>query len=163
MKKPFPFVITAIITVMMLLSACSTEVKAPVLPSAFQQRAKVSTGDFSYQCEICKNEEKLTLTVLSTNAQGLVMTYDGSNMNFNFSDMTGDVPADSLPKTNAAAVLYEALECLAQQENAVPSAVNEGYRYQGKIQLGDFVLITDGSTRMKSFSLNSIDMKIEFE
>lgn len=148
---------------MMLLSACSIEAETPVLPTAFNQRAKVSTGDFSYQCEICKNEGKLSLTVLSTNAQGLVMTYDGSNMNFNFSDIIGDVPSDSLPKTNAVTVLYEALECLAEQENLMPSAVNEGYRYQGKIRLGDFVLITDGGTRLKSFTLNSINMKIEFE
>ncbi|MCH5314876.1 MAG: hypothetical protein J1E81_03100 [Eubacterium sp.] len=159
MKKLFPL----FIMIIFLLSACSIDAKTPVLPTAFNQRARVSIGDFSYQCEICKNEKGIIFTVLSTNAQGMVMTYDGSNMNFNFSDIIGDVPASSLPKTNVPIVLFEALSDLYEQDNLKPSAVNEGYRYQGKTSLGNFVLITDGSSRLKQFTLNGIDMKIEFE
>lgn len=104
----------------------------------------------------------MTLSVLSTNAQGLVMTYDGSNMNFSFSEIVGDVPAVSLPKQNAVIVLYDALRSLEEQEGLVPSAVNEGYRYQGKTALGNFVLITDQNGLLKAFTMKSIDMEIQF-
>lgn len=162
MKKLFSLLLIFMMTV--LLSSCSTqeEKNTPVLPSSFNQRAKVSAGDFSYQCEICKKEEKLILTVLSTNAQGLVMTYDGSNMNFSFSEIVGDAPAVSLPKQNAVIVLYDALRSLEEQEGLVPSVVNEGYRYQGKTALGNFVLLTDKNGSLKAFTMKSIDMEIQF-
>lgn len=163
MKKLFPFVFLLICIT--LLSACTAKEKTqqqPALPLAFQQRADVHAGDFSYACEICRDAEKLFLTVLSTNAQGMTMTYDGSNMHFSFAGMTNDVPKDAIVKTNILMVLYDAFSVLSGQENIAPSAVKEGFRYQGKIPLGDFVLIVDEQNRLKSFSMKSIDMEIQF-
>ncbi|MCM1286591.1 MAG: hypothetical protein NC213_10425 [Acetobacter sp.] len=133
----------------------------PELPVSFNQRANVSSGDFSYSCEICKNDKSVSVKVTSTNAQGMVMIYDGSNMVFNYNDMIGETAGGSLPQNNIAIVIYDAYTVLLNDKSA-PSKVDAGYKYQNKISLGDFVLIMDNDMRLKSFSMKSMDLKVEF-
>lgn len=163
MKKA---VLALTLVTVILFAGCSKEsitpkTITPELPMSFNQRANVSSGDFSYSCEICKNEKSVSVKVTSTNAQGMVMTYDGSNMVFNYHDMVGETAGDSLPQNNIAIVIYEAYTGLLNDKTA-PGKIDAGYKYQGKISLGDFILITDNDMRLKSFSMKSMDLKVEF-
>ena len=54
------------------------------MPSTFKQNAVVTLGDFSFDCEICKDESSVSTKLNNTNALGLVMTYDGNDINFKY-------------------------------------------------------------------------------
>ena len=158
MKKLFPLILVFVL----FFTACTQEKITPVLPASFTQRAEVSTGDFSYSCEICKTAESVSVKVLSTAASGMLMTCDGGNMNFEYDGMTQDIDSSSMPKANAALLLFEAFENLSGDSGTKPSAVNDGYRYQGKISAGDFVLVTDKNMRPKTFAVKQVDLSIIF-
>ena len=46
-----------------MFSSCSVKINTPEVPKAFTQNAVVTSGDFSYECEICKKEGSVSITV----------------------------------------------------------------------------------------------------
>ena len=65
-------------------SSCTIKINTPEIPQSFNQNAVVTSGDFSFECEICKNEEIVSVKVKNTNALGLIMIYDGNTVNFKY-------------------------------------------------------------------------------
>lgn len=134
----------------------------PELPDELQQNASVSLGDFSYNCEICRNSENVTVTVLDTNAKGMVMMYNGKDLSFVYEDYSYSVNAENLEKTNVAIVIYQVFEALIC-DDTVSKKIENGYQYRGKIDLGEFVLIQNDDNTFKSITVIGPQMKIIFE
>lgn len=134
----------------------------PELPDELKQNALVSLGDFSYNCEICRNSENVTVTVLDTNAKGMVMMYNGNNLSFVYEDYSYSVNAENLEKTNVAIVIYQVFEALLC-DDTVSKKIENGYQYRGKIDLGEFVLIQNDDNTFKSITVIGPQMKIIFE
>ena len=104
----------------------------PELPDELKQNASVSLGDFSYNCEICRNSENVTVTVLDTNAKGMVMMYNGNDLNFVYEDYSYSVNAENLEKTNVAIVIYQVFEALLCDDTASKNADNSGQSLRAK-------------------------------
>lgn len=147
----------------LLLVGCRIKNYTPEIPVTFTDNVTVVSGDFSYQCEICKNETGVTVTVLSTKAQGLVMTYDGKNLNFNYDDFSYAVDGTNFEKSNPAIVIYEVFYYINTSETLKAKKIEGGYRYEGNISFGDFILTQNDDNTFKSLVFRGIDYVIEFE
>lgn len=134
----------------------------PELPDELKQNASVSLGDFSYNCEICQNSENVTVTVLDTNAKGMIMMYNGKDLSFVYEDYSYSVNAENLEKTNVAIVIYQVFDALLR-DDAVAKKIDGGYQYKGRIDLGEFVLIQNDDNTFKSITVIGPQMKIVFE
>lgn len=159
MKRLAPLVLL----ITFLFAGCQAKNYTPELPLTFEQKATVTSGDFSFDCEICKTDEKVRVTVLSTNASGMVMTCDGEKLGFVFGDYAHSVNCAQFERSNTAVVIYETVRYLTETENIEAEKTESGYRYNGKISLGDFVLTQNDDNTLGTLTVRSADYKIEFK
>lgn len=156
MKKIIPLVL-----VLFLLTGCKIKDYTPEIPDTFTQKATVTSGAFSYQCEICRNNANITVTAVNTNAAGMSMTYDGTTLSFLYDEMLYNLEADNFEKTNCAIAVYEALQNASSSESI--SRLDTGFRYEGTTSLGDYILIQNDDKSFKSLSFRNESLVIEFE
>lgn len=107
--------VPTLLALLLLLSGCQVKNYTPELPSAFTQKATVTSGDFSFECEICRNSDDVRVTVMSTQAKGMVMTYDGEQLEFVYGGYAHSVNGDGFERVNTAVVIYETMEYLETQ------------------------------------------------
>lgn len=157
MKKIIP-----ILLIMLVLAGCKVKEYTPEIPSTFTQRAVVSSGDFSFDCEICKNINDVTVTVLNTNANGMTMKYDGKNVVFNYEGYSHTVSPSGVENTNTAIVIYEVFDCLLNNTQTGALKIDGGYEYKGKVSAGDFILIQNDDNSINKISVPASDFQIEF-
>lgn len=149
--------------VLLLLSGCSVKNYTPEIPLTFTQNVEVTSGDFSYTCEICKTEELVSVTVTSTYAKGMIMSYDGNEISFRYSDYAYSLDGSNFEKRNAAIVVYEVFDYINSSQSLDAKKIDGGYRYDGKISLGDFTLIQNDDNSLSSLIIRDADYKIDFQ
>jgi hypothetical protein len=147
---------------LVLLAGCKVKNYTPEIPLTFNENVRVTSGDFSYDCEICKTEDNVSVTVNSTSAAGMIMTYDGSNLNFKYSDFSYDIDGSNFEKRNPAIVIYEVFEYINSNSQLTAKKIDGGYKYEGKISLGDFILIQNDDNTFSDITFRNTDYKIEF-
>lgn len=128
------------LVIVFLFCGCKVKNYTPELTD-FKQNASVTSGDFSYTCEICKNEGVVTIIATSTNAKGMCIRYDGKTASFIYDDIKLDFDGKKLDYTNPAIAVFEVFYYLQNNENINVSKVDSGFKYEGKTNLGDFVLL----------------------
>ena len=158
MRKFLP--ILPILFFISIFTGCQIKEYTPELPISFNQKATVSTGDFAFECEICKTETKVDVTVLSTQAEGLVMSYNGQDLTFTYEDFSHAVDGKDFEPTNTAIIIYEVFESL--NTTAQSKKIDGGYQHFGKITLGDYVLLQNDDNSLKSIEIRSAGIFISF-
>ncbi|MCM1115703.1 MAG: hypothetical protein NC397_09425 [Clostridium sp.] len=158
MKRFLPL----ILIFMLLLSGCSVKEYTPEIPNELRVNALVTSGDFSFNCEICKNDDFVRATVLDTAAKDMVMTFDGADLTFVYADYDFSVDGSSFEKSNIAIVIYQLFEALNSDE-IIAKKIDGGYQYKGKIDIGDLTLIQDEDNTFKVFSVPAADYTVEFD
>lgn len=148
--------------ILLILSGCKVKNYTPEIPLTIEQNVKVTSGDFSYECKICKTESDVTVTVNSTSAQGMTMIYDGENLSFSYNDFTYDINGKNFEKQNPAIVIYEVFDYINRTEQLNAKKIDNGFKYEGKISLGDFILIQNEDNSLSVLTMRNIDYKIEF-
>lgn len=129
----------------------------------FDEKVKVTTGDFSYNCRICKFQSgEIQVEITSTSAKGLVMKYDGENLQFTYSDYTYSLDAANFERRNPAIVVYEVFECVGNAQHIKASKMDSGYKYDGKISLGDFTLFLREDNSVSLITVKSAGLVMEF-
>lgn len=156
MKRIVPFIL-----ILFLFTGCEIKEYTPEIPCSFTQKAKVTSGDFSFDCEICKTEENVIVTVLSTSAAGMVMTYNGSELVFVYENYSHSVDGNRFEPSNTAIMVYEVFDCIANEETTARK-IDGGYQYDGKITIGDFSMIQNDDNSLKSMSVRSAGISIDF-
>ncbi len=157
MKKIAPLLL-----IFLLLSGCKVKNYTPEIPLTLEQNVRVTSGDFSYDCKICKTESDVSVTVNSTAAQGLTMVYNGSTLSFSYADFSHDIDGKNFEKKNPAIVIYEVFEYINSTEQLSAKKIDGGFKYEGKISLGDFILIQNEDNSLSVLTMRNIDYKIEF-
>lgn len=155
MKKLIPFFL-----ILFLFTGCEVKEYTPEIPLTFTQKAVVTSGDFSFECEICKTQESVAVNVLSTEASGMTMTYNGDTLLFDYSDYSYSVDGKSFEPRNVAIVIYEVFDTV---DTAQAKKTEGGYQYQGKITLGDFTLNQNDDNSLASIVIRNAEMVIEFK
>lgn len=120
------------------------------------------SGDFIFECEICKTEDKVITAVSNTAASGMVMTYDGAGLNFNYGEYTYDIDGEGFERSNISIVIYEVFDSLSSLPQPNVKKIENGYQYYGKTSLGDFVLIQNDNNVLRSLTIKSANLEIEF-
>ena len=142
--------------------SCSVKINTPKIPSTFKQNAVVTLGDFSFDCEICKDESSVSTKLNNTNALGLVMTYDGNDINFKYNDFSYDFDASNFEKANTSIIVYNVLDELDSEETQM-HIIDGGVKYEGKTDFGSFILIQNDNGTLKSLVFKNNDFKIDFK
>ena len=150
MKKTLGFIL--LIISILMFSSCSVKMNTPEVPKAFTQNAVVTSGDFSYECEICKKEGSVSITVKNTNALGLVMTYDGKKVSFKYSTYSYDISGENFEKENAAIIIYDVISALSNDDTKL-HIIDGGVKYY---TLEDQILRIDIPAGVNGFKYNRI-------
>lgn len=159
MKKILPI----FLVVLTLLSGCKIKSYTPELPTSFSQAAVVSSGDFSFECEICTDLSNTQVKVLSTEAQGLCYSYDGSSLSFGYGDFSHSVDEISSFQSNTAVIIYDLCQQLSLQNEQGVSRIDDGFKYEGKTDFGNYILIQNENGTLRSLSFRNSDYIIEFK
>lgn len=157
MKKILP-----ILLVFLLLTGCKVKSYTPEIPVSFEQNAVVAWGDFSYTCRICKSEEEVVVCVTSTSAENMIMRYNGEKLNFLYDDFSYDIDGSNFERENIAIVIYEAFDYILNTQELNVRKIDTGFKYEGKISCGDFILIQNDDNSFSSLTLRNGELSVEF-
>lgn len=116
-------------------------------------------GDFSFDCKITKIEKCISLEVLSTRAKGLTVTYSNGEITFSKGNITKTFKADNIDSTNPTKILYSVFDNLEELE---VKRVENHFEYVGKTAIGEFKIVQNKDNSIKSISVPSADLTIEF-
>lgn len=158
MKKIIP----VFFTFLLLFTGCEVKNYTPEIPLTFKYNVKVTSGDFSYDCVVSKTESAVEVTVDSTAAKGMSMVYDGKTLTFSYADFSYDVNGANYEKRNPAVVIYEVFDHINSAGQLNAKKIDGGFKYEGKISLGNFTLLQGDNNTLLSISVREADYKIEF-
>lgn len=159
MKRIIPF----LLIIPVLITGCKIKSYTPELPVVFKQSATVSSGDFSFECEICCDESSCVVNILSTKAQGLCYKYDGKALLFKYDDFEYSIEADSSLQGNTAVIMYELCRYISTDEEINVKRIEDGYKYEGEIDFGYFILIQNEDNTLRSLSFRNSDFVVNFK
>lgn len=147
-----------------VLTFCGCTVKqyTPDVTADFEQSAVVTAGDFSYHCKVCRKDGSLQVTVGDTAAKGMVMTCAGDLVRYQFDGMEYEAAAKDLAHTNPAIALHDVFSVL-QQSSVQAQKTQDGFKYQGTVPAGKFVLYQNEDGSYSSLHFLNRSILIEFD
>lgn len=89
------------------------------------------------------------------------MTYNGSELGFVYEAYSHSVDGNNFEPSNTAIIVYEIFDSIESGE-AIGRKIDGGYQYDGKITIGDFSMIQNDDNSLKSMSVRSAGITIEF-
>ncbi|MGN1420131.1 MAG: hypothetical protein ACI4XC_01295 [Eubacterium sp.] len=158
MKKILPLFLA-----FLLLAGCKVKDYTPEIPVSFEQNAEVTVGDFTYTCRICKIEEEVVVSVTSTSAENMIMRYNGQNLTFLYEDFSYDIDGSNFERENIAIVIYEAFDYITNTQELNVRKIDSGFKYEGKISCGDFILIQNDDNSFDSLTLRNGELSVKFK
>ncbi|MGN1329430.1 MAG: hypothetical protein ACI4V4_07000 [Eubacterium sp.] len=157
MKKILPLFL-----VFLLFAGCKVKDYTPEIPLSFEQNAVVTSGDFSFSCRICKSEEEVVVSVTSTSAENMIMRYNGQKLTFLYDDFSYDIDGSNFERENIAIVIYEVFDYISSTQELNVRKIESGFKYEGKISCGDFILIQNDDNSFESLALRNGELSVEF-
>lgn len=153
--------VSAFLFVLLIMSLCSCTAKTltPEVKNEFEIKAVYKFNDFVYNCRITKSAEAVIVTVLDTEAEGLVLKCDGNNVSFNNNSISKSFPVQTVDITNPAVILYEVFNSI---NSAEAEAAEENFVFTGNIRAGRFRLCISRTNELESLSVDSAGVFIEF-
>lgn len=100
--------------------------------------------------------------VKNTNALGLIMIYDGKNVNFKYDEYSKRISGENFEKGNTAIIIYDVINALENEETQ-KHIIDGGVKYEGKTNFGEFVLVQNDNSTLKSLSFKNSDYRIDFK
>lgn len=158
MKKIIPTILLTAV----LLTACSSRSYAPVISTEFDVMAVYKTGDFSYNCEISRHNEVVTITSMSGYAKGTSISFDGSGVTFKRGSMEKTIQADIIKSDNPAMMIYQVFRYLEKNDQLDVKRIDNTYQYTGETDFGTFVLVQNDDNSLASLSLPDRNVEITF-
>ncbi len=161
--KKISALLFAIFLLMLNFTACEKQSFSPVLTTAFESDAVVNTGDFSYECKICrKKDASVSVTVKSTEASGMVMQCVKNNFIVKSNEISETMDINNINKNNSCVALYNAFLYIESVENLNVKKVDGGYKYYGKTDLGPFVIFQNNQDELVSIVFETANLQINF-
>ncbi len=144
-----------------LLVGCKAE-KGGQTVSGFSLNAAVSWNDFSYECSVVSSSDAVTVTVQSTSAAGLVITYNGKSVTMSYEDMDFTQNNKNFDPTNPAIAIYDVVQYINGSGDLQPQTTKDGFLVKGETALGAFTLETDKELLPVSLSFSDTGLTFRF-
>lgn len=157
MKK----VITVLLLAVLLFAGCQMKTYNPEIGD-FEQSAAVTVRDNSYTCDISRIDTVVSVTATSSNAIGFTMTYDGNSATFDYFGLEYEITSDKIDDTNLAKAIYDAFDVITNSPDKA-SKTADGFRYDGKTDLGNFTILQYDDYSFKSIEFKEANIKIVFD
>lgn len=155
------FAIFLLLTAVWGFSACTAVLRQPEVPAVFEYEAQYTFGDFSFACEVKKEENTVTVIPTDTNAAGMTIACDGETVTFTQNGMTKSFAKDSLDVTNPARMLWEVLDCVCS--GSAESTAEEALTvYSGSCSAGSFTLSQNADGSWNTLQLPSAGITVLF-
>ena len=157
MKK----IIAVLMLTVLLFAGCRIKTYNPDIGD-FEQSASVTVRENSYTCDISRIDNVVTVTATSSNAIGLTIIYDGNSATFKYFDLEYEITSDKIDDTNLAKAIYDAFEVITTvPDNASKTA--DGFRYDGKTDLGNFTILQYDDYSFKSIDFKEANINVVFD
>jgi len=161
--KKFFAVFVAVLLSSVIFTACEKQNYSPVLTTVFESDAVVKTGDFSFNCKICrKKDASVSVTVKSTEANGMIMQCVKNDFIVKSNDISETMDINNINKNNSCIALYNAFMYIEGAENLNAKKVDGGYKYYGKTDLGPFVIFQNSNQKLVSIIFETANLEINF-
>lgn len=154
MKKIIPL----FIALLAVMSACSIN-SPPNLNENFLYSCTVNFNDATYNADVDYHDRVLYFTPTSTNAAGMTISCDGSNVTYSYNNMINSTDMTKVSVSNPAVILYEVIGAFYQSDI---DKEDDCYTVKGKISAGDFVLKLDSQYNIISLDISDIDFSATF-
>lgn len=149
------------LVIIFLFCGCKMKTYTPELTD-FKQNASVTSGDFSYTCEICKKDGVVSVTATSTNAKDMSISYDGNTVSFLYYDMKCDFDGNNVEYTNPAVAIFNVFDYLQNNDEIKVSKTEDGFKYEGNTNIGEFILIQNDDNSYKSLLFKDANINVVF-
>lgn len=90
------------------------------------------------------------------------MRYNGEKLNFLYDDFSYDIDGSNFERENIAIVIYEAFDYILNTQELNVRKIDTGFKYEGKISCGDFILIQNDDNSFSSLTLRNGELSVEF-
>lgn len=157
MKK----VIAVLMLAALLFAGCRIKTYNPEIGD-FEQSASVTVRENSYTCDISRVDNVVTVTATSSNAIGFTISYDGNSATFNYFGLEYEITSDKIDDTNLAKAIYDAFEVITTAPDKA-SKTADGFRYDGKTDLGNFTILQYDDYSFKSIDFKEANIKVIFD
>lgn len=147
---------------MLTLCACSAQIYTPVINQQFDLKAVYTTGDFSYDCRIVKDDKQISVTALSSYAEGTTISFDGKTVTYKLKNMKKEIDASVVDKTNPAIVLYEVFAELEKIDPQNAVKVKNTFQYKGKTSVGDFMFVQNTDNSFNEIKIADSEISVKF-
>lgn len=157
MKKVFAVLLLAVF----IFAGCQIKTYDPEIGD-FEQSASATVRENSYTCDISRIDSVITVKATSSNAIGFTITYDGNTATFDYFGLEYELTSDKIDDTNIAKAIYDAFEVITTEPvNASKTA--DGFRYDGKTDLGNFTILQYDDYSFKSIDFKDANINIVFD
>lgn len=146
---------------MLILSSCTAQTEEITI-SDFVKEADIKWNDFSYSCTVQYNSSKVTVTVNSTNAAGVVMEYDANNFVISYGGMIYENSDAEALTGNPAQAIFGAVEGV-NSGNCSKTHIQDGFEFKGNCLAGDFVCSLNEDKSVKVIEYPDKNLYIEFK
>lgn len=153
--------ICAVLALMLILSSCTAQTEEITI-SDFVKEADIKWNDFSYSCTVQYNSSKVTVTVNSTNAAGVVMEYDANNFLISYGGMIYENSDAEALTGNPAQAIFGAVEGV-NSGNCSKKHIEGGIEFKGNCLAGDFVCSLNEDKSVKVIEYPDKNLYIEFK
>ncbi len=147
------------------LSGCaqsSAPIGKKLVIEEFSRNVNISMGDLSYDCLVDYIDGNVTVTAQSSSASGLIMAYNGSELSFEYEDMSLSYPGRNTDIINPAVLVYEVIVAVnSDQVTAVP--FENGMKASGQVTYGFFTAAFDKNYTISEIELKNANIYIKFK
>ncbi len=145
----------------LLLTSCAIKSYTPIIESSFCYDAKYIMGDFCFNCNVKKEDEKITVTVKDTLAEGLIICYDGQSVEFKKDEFSYTISGEKLDKSNPSILLSDVFEYVKANAQVCVQKTENGFKYTGTIPLGEFELYQNSDNEFYLITIPNANIRIE--
>lgn len=92
----------------------------------------------------------------------MTMTYNGHSLKLYYEDFNYNIQPKNFKKTNISIIIYELFDYIESTENLYAKKIDGGFKYEGKISCGDFILIQNDDCSLKTLTFRNIDFSVSF-
>ena len=101
-------------------------------------------------------------SIANVNQQEILRNLDNNNIHYKYDEYSKKISGENFEKGNTAIIIYDVINALENEETQ-KHIIDGGVKYEGKTNFGEFVLVQNDNSTLKSLSFKNSDYRIDFK